>query len=73
MANEGKAEKRRENSNTEILKTGEQPFRPSLAASLIIVGYLIISMAAAIFYLDQKLHVTPREKLLDELKANAKK
>lgn len=58
MANEGKAEKRRENSNTEILKTGEQPFRPSLAASLIIVGYLIISMAAAIFYLDQKLHVT---------------
>ncbi len=58
MANEGKAEKRRENSNAEILKTGEQPFRPSLAASLIIVGYLIISMAAAIFYLDQKLHVT---------------
>ena len=58
MANEGKEEKRRENSNTEILKTGEQPFRPSLAASLIIVGYLIISMAAAIFYLDQKLHVT---------------
>lgn len=58
MANEGKAEKRRENSNTEILKTGEQPFRPSLAASLIIVGYLIISMVAAIFYLDQKLHVT---------------
>ena len=58
MANEGKAEKRRENSNTGILKTGEQPFRPSLAASLIIVGYLIISMAAAIFYLDQKLHVT---------------
>lgn len=58
MANEGKAEKRRENSNMEILKTGEQPFRPSLAASLIIVGYLIISMAAAIFYLDQKLHVT---------------
>lgn len=58
MANEGKAEKRRGNSNTEILKTGEQPFRPSLAASLIIVGYLIISMAAAIFYLDQKLHVT---------------
>ncbi|RHT59109.1 Na+/H+ antiporter NhaC [Clostridium sp. AM29-11AC] len=58
MANEGKAEKRRENSNTEILKIGEQPFRPSLAASLIIVGYLIISMAAAIFYLDQKLHVT---------------
>ena len=58
MPNEGKAEKRRENSNTEILKTGEQPFRPSLAASLIIVGYLIISMAAAIFYLDQKLHVT---------------
>ena len=58
MANEGKAEKRREKSNTEILKTGEQPFRPSLAASLIIVGYLIISMAAAIFYLDQKLHVT---------------
>ena len=58
MANEGKAEKRREISNTEILKTGEQPFRPSLAASLIIVGYLIISMAAAIFYLDQKLHVT---------------
>lgn len=58
MANEGKEEKRRENSNTGILKTGEQPFRPSLAASLIIVGYLIISMAAAIFYLDQKLHVT---------------
>lgn len=33
-------------------------FKPSLRASLLIVGYLIISMALAIFYLNQKLHVT---------------
>lgn len=33
-------------------------FKPSLTGSLIIVGYLIVSMVLAIFYLNEKLHVT---------------
>lgn len=33
-------------------------FKPSLTGSFIIVGYLIVSMVLAIFYLNEKLHVT---------------
>lgn len=48
----------REQKREEGKNGGEQAFRPSLGASLLIVGYLIAAMALAIFYLDQKLHVT---------------
>lgn len=33
-------------------------FKPSLTGSLMIVGYLVVAMVLAIFYLNEKLHVT---------------
>lgn len=53
----GKEENLKEKETTQAAQNEIITFRPSFGAALIIIGYLIVSMSAAIFILHEKMHI----------------